>query len=115
MEVTNVSQDGVITQKEIGFVICEQLKCHPHNLFGGQSSNLLNQPLNVDSWPKTHNGKTIQHNLTFKLSKNHENRWEAKCVSQATILPPMHVPSLEYGLIYNITSNVPQTIILKKK
>jgi hypothetical protein len=27
----------------------------------------------------------------------------------------MHVPSLEYGLIYNITSNVPQTIILKKK
>jgi len=94
--------------KEVGCILLEVIKCLLWNIFGDERSILMHKPLDLNAWPKTWNDKIIWCPTIIKLSKKHENEWEAGHVLNANISPLIEVPPLSYGLIYNITFNVDQ-------
>ncbi len=60
------------------------------------------------SWHTTHNGKTIQLTIPFKMSKQHYNQWEVGRLLEAIVNPPLEVHVLGYGWIYNILFSAPE-------
>jgi hypothetical protein len=65
---TMFMQDEVTSLEEASFFLCEQWRTTPWTLFSVESSNPINCPLDVGSWPKVQNRKTIQRPTTVKLS-----------------------------------------------
>ncbi len=41
------------------------------------------------------------------MSKQHTNKWEVGCLLEAIVNPPLEVPTLGYGQIYNVLSSCP--------
>jgi hypothetical protein len=80
------------------------LKCHPINLFSDDASLCANKSTNADNWPKIWNGKNIYRALVFKIFTQQQNKWEARHVLLANILPPTNVIFPKYGKIYIIIS-----------
>jgi hypothetical protein len=79
----------MIRFKEVGFSFCQQHKCFPWNFFGSESFNVfMHQLLNVNSWPKSFNNKTIQNLGTFKFLNQHQNMRKVGCALQIIVLPP---------------------------
>ncbi len=96
--------------EEVGFIICKQCKYPPWNVFGNESFILVHQPLDANSWKNSCNDAIIQCPKTFKLFNQQQNKWEDGCALQVIVLPPTWSLPPMYGLIYNITSNVPQNL-----
>ncbi len=67
-EKTNLTQYEVMALEETSFILFKKLKCHPRNLFDDDAWIPINKPMDVDSWPKTRNGKNIYRVLVFKIS-----------------------------------------------
>jgi hypothetical protein len=67
-EGSNFIQDELMTLKEVSFLFFEKSKCHLKNPFGEEASLPINRPIDVDSWPKTQNKKSIHCPLKFKIS-----------------------------------------------
>jgi hypothetical protein len=47
-----LSQYEVMALEEAGFILFEELKCHPRNLFDDDAYIPINKLMDVDSWPK---------------------------------------------------------------
>ncbi len=104
---TDLTQFEVTTLEELGFVLCEACKCAPRTLFANESTTPPNWPADPEAWPKIRNNKLIKRTITFKLSTQQTNRWEAGWTLEAVVLPPIEVPPLTYGQIYIISFNPP--------
>jgi hypothetical protein len=57
------------------------------------------------SWPTTRNGTVVCRVVPFKMSNLHYNQWEVGQLLKTTINPPLKVPPLGYGRIYQILSS----------
>jgi hypothetical protein len=81
---------------------------NPH-VFVDDIYSHVHKPLDPNAWPKIRSDKTICRLIVFKLSKEHENKWEAKHALQAIIFPLVQVPPSRYGFICNIKSSMGKT------
>jgi hypothetical protein len=102
---TNFTQDEMKSFEKTKFVLNKRHVIFPQRLFGGESSILINRPMDNMLWPTSHNGKVFHHSMPFKMSNLHHNWWEAGWLFEATINPPLEVPLPRYGWIYNILSS----------
>ncbi len=60
----------------------------PLNVFGNESSTLVNQPLDAIFWPKVCNNKTIWWPTMLKLSTLQKNKWEIDRFLEVSLLHP---------------------------
>jgi hypothetical protein len=86
--------------EKIGFLLSEKLRCLPKNIFGDDAYNLVNKLVDVNTWPKLQNDKSICCPSIFKISTQQQNKWEVGHVFVTRILPPTKIPTFEYGPIY---------------
>jgi hypothetical protein len=66
----------------------------------------VNKPLDPNVWPKICSDNIICRPIVFKLSMEHENKWEAGHPLQAIIFPLVQVLPSRYGFICNIKSSM---------
>jgi hypothetical protein len=87
-------QDEIKSFEEVGFVLNKQQPIFFQNLFGKESSILINRPVDEMLRPTTPSGKAIRW---IMMSNLYYNRWEADQFLEASINTPLEVPLLGYG------------------